>query len=138
MADQPLGPLCGSRVGSDWIDEGTSDRCRHSPPGISGLSGQAGISALDLLARSGPHWCAKFPGSNQPEACAEPFRGSLMLFVAALRKARAQLTIANTSRPRERAYMMHWCWRIAKESFDPRHVPAMVGVSKLYPQSYLR
>lgn len=128
MADQPFGPLCGSRLGLDWIDDGTSESCRHSPPGISGLSAQPGTSALDLMARSGPHWCAKFPGSDLPEACAEPFRGSLILFIAALRKAGAQISIANTFRPRERAYMMHWCWRIAKESFDPGSVPAMAGV----------
>ena len=129
MADQPLGPLCGSRVGLDWIDDGTTESCRHSPPGISGLNAHSGTSALDLQARSGAHWCAKFPGSDKLESCGEPFRKGLTQFVAALRKAGAQVTIANTFRPRERAYMMHWCWRITRENVDPRSIPAMAGIA---------
>jgi len=73
-------------------------------------------------------WHPRFPASDQIADCAEPFRQSLNEFVLALRGAGASVTIANTFRPPERAYLMHWCWRIVKEGFDPRNVPSMAGV----------
>jgi hypothetical protein len=77
---------------------------------------------------SGPAWVARFPGSASPDDCIEPFRSSLKAFLAALAAAGAQVDIAATFRPSERAYLMHWSWKIAKNLVDPRAVPAMSGV----------
>ena len=63
---------------------------------------------------SGPAWVARFPGSASPDDCIEPFRSSLKAFLAALAAAGAQVDIAATFRPSERAYLMHWSWKIAK------------------------
>ena len=77
---------------------------------------------------SGPSWVPRFPGSASPEDCIEPFRSNLKAFLAALTAAGAQVDIAATYRPSERAYLMHWSWKIAWNLVDPRVVPAMAGV----------
>jgi hypothetical protein len=41
----------------------------------------------------------------------------------------AKVTISATYRPPERAYLMHWCWLIAREGADPAAVPPMPGVA---------
>ena len=38
---KPPGPLCGSKVGPGWIDEGTSIRQRSSAPGATGSASQS-------------------------------------------------------------------------------------------------
>lgn len=78
---------------------------------------------------SGTSWVPRFPGSASPEDCLEPFRSNLKAFLAALTAAGAQVDIAATYRPPERAYLMHWSWRIARNLVDPRAVPAMSGVN---------
>ncbi len=57
-----------------------------------------------------------------------PFRNGVEDFVAALRAAGATVTIAATLRDPERAYLMHWSWRVIKKSADPLTIPPMKGV----------
>lgn len=45
-----------------------------------------------------------------------------------MRNAGATVTISATYRPLERAYLMHWSWRIVKQNRDPTTIPAMDGV----------
>jgi hypothetical protein len=47
----------------------------------------------------------------------------------ALADAGANVTIAATFRPPERAYLMHFAWEIAHGNISPRDVPAMAGVA---------
>jgi hypothetical protein len=77
---------------------------------------------------SGPSWVARFPGSTSPEECIEPFKSNLKAFLAALADAGAQVDIAATYRPSERAYLMHWSWKIAKNLVNPRVADVMSGV----------
>jgi hypothetical protein len=56
------------------------------------------------------------------------FRKKVEEFVAALRKAGATVSVAATARAPERAYLMHWSWRIVKQGYDPDKVPVMRGV----------
>ena len=81
---------------------------------------------------SGKAWVKRYPTSVLISDLASPFRESVEDFVAALRKAGARVLIAATKRPKERAYLMHWAWRIAREQFDPAKVPAMLGVPILW------
>jgi hypothetical protein len=81
---------------------------------------------------SGAAWHPRFPASNRVEDCVDPFRQSLTLFIEALDAAGASVTITNTYRPPERAYLMHWCWRIVNEGVDPRTVPPMAGVAIIW------
>ena len=77
---------------------------------------------------SGPAWVSKFPNSRNPDALAEPFRTNVKAFLAALSDAGAIVTIADTLRPPERAYLMHFAFKIARQGFDPSVVPSMDGV----------
>lgn len=77
---------------------------------------------------AGPAWVDRFPGSNAPQACVEPFRSGLIAFLAALAAAGATVRLNATLRPPERAYLMHCAWDIAKNMADPATMPSMPGV----------
>jgi hypothetical protein len=57
------------------------------------------------------------------------FRVGVERFIAALRAAGAAVTISETWRSKERAYLMHYAYRIARENLDPREVPPLAGVN---------
>lgn len=78
---------------------------------------------------SGSQWVGRFPTSSDIADCEAPFRESLASFVAALRVARAAVSISATRRPAERAYLMHWSWSIVNAGASPSSVPAMAGVA---------
>jgi hypothetical protein len=77
---------------------------------------------------SGPVWVSRFPNSRHPDSLVEPFRANAKRFLAALSDAGASVTIADTLRPPERAYLMHFAFAIARESVDPATVPPKDGV----------
>ncbi len=77
---------------------------------------------------SGPAWVSQFPGSNSTDDLVEPFRTGVESFLAALRTAGADVTIAATFRPPQRAYLMHYSFLIAGNQVDPKMVPPMSGV----------
>jgi hypothetical protein len=77
---------------------------------------------------SGPAWCELFATSSAIEDLAEPFRSSVQAFLAACNRAPIAIHIAATRRPAERAYLMHWAWRIAAEAANPLDIPKMDGV----------
>lgn len=77
---------------------------------------------------SGPQWVKRFPGSVSLDDLIPDFASRLRAFLAALREARANVHIAATYRPPERAWLMHWCWLIANGKIDPAKVPAMKSV----------
>jgi hypothetical protein len=72
---------------------------------------------------SGRAWVGRFPTSASVADCAQPFRDKLNAFLAALQAAGANVNIAATLRPPQRAYLMHWCWSIVKQKTDPRTIP---------------
>ena len=84
------------------------------------------IPAVEL---SGPQWVARFPTSRDVADCRSPFRESLTSFVAAIEAAGATVLIAATYRPLERAYLMHWSWKIVNAGANPTSIPAMAGVA---------
>ena len=71
---------------------------------------------------SGPQWVNRFPGSASPDDLLPNFRASVRAFLHALGDAGAHVRIASTYRPPERAWLMHWSWRIAHGT-DPATVP---------------
>lgn len=77
---------------------------------------------------SGAAWVAQFPTSRSTGDLSATFQEGVNNFIAALRAAGAAVNISATYRPRERAYLMHYAFRIAKEGLDPAQVPAMAGV----------
>lgn len=89
---------------------------------------EAATEAAVPASLSGAHWVAFFPTSRSIDDLATPFRNKVAAFVTAMRDAGAQISISATFRPEERAYLMHFAWRIAKEGLDPAAVPAKAGV----------
>ncbi len=81
-----------------------------------------------MKEHAGAQWCARFPTSRDLNDLVQPFRANVTRFIAALRDGRAGVHISATYRPRERAYLMHWCCKIAGGQ-DPAAVPAMPGVA---------
>ncbi|MBK7747687.1 MAG: peptidoglycan-binding domain-containing protein [Candidatus Obscuribacter sp.] len=77
---------------------------------------------------SGKSWVSQFPTSKSVDDLISPFRENLQAFLSALAKAGASVTINATYRPVERAYLMHYAFRIAREGLSPLDVPAMDGV----------
>jgi len=76
---------------------------------------------------SGAAWVAKFPNSARVDDLVEPFRSNAKKFIAALKKAGASVAVASTRRPPERAYLMHWCFKISA-GLDPEKAETMPGV----------
>jgi hypothetical protein len=77
---------------------------------------------------SGTPWVSNFPNSTSLDDLVDPFKGNVKKFIAALTAAGATVTVNATLRPKERAYLMHWSYKIAKDNTDPETVPAMAGV----------
>ena len=80
-----------------------------------------------MSEHSGTQWCERFPESVSLDDLAEPFKEGTMKFYAALIAAHADVKIACTYRPPERAYLMHFACMIASGQ-DPALVPAHDGV----------
>ena len=78
---------------------------------------------------SGASWTTQFPTSTSTTDLDPSFRPNAENFISALTAAGASVDISTTERPKERAYLMHYAWKIAKEGMDPSAVPAMAGVN---------
>lgn len=97
---------------------------------LAGMADEAPSAEAPAIpaSLSGAHWVAFFPTSRSIDDLAVPFRGQVAAFVQALRDAGASVSISATFRPGERAHLMHYAWRIAREGLSPSAVPAKAGV----------
>lgn len=86
------------------------------------------IASVTIKELTGGQWVSRFPGSSSTADLTPNFGRNVERFIAALREAGATVAINATYRPPERAYLMHYAYRIAREGLDPETVPAMVGV----------
>jgi len=131
-----LGPRAESRGAALDITTFGEELCgsdNEAPPaattrGATRGAEEAAVATRAALELSGPQWVARFPGSRSIFDTKEPFVGKLTRFHQALRDAGANISISATLRPPERAYLMHFSFRIAREGLDPRTVPPMPGV----------
>lgn len=83
---------------------------------------------------SGVAWITRFPTSQSIDDLAPEFRDKVNRFIAALKAAKAGVKISETYRSRERAYLMHYAYAIAREGLDPVTVPTMEGVNICWVQ----
>ena len=90
---------------------------------VSYLSASAAGAEL-----SGAAWVAKFPGSKAIADLEDDFEAKVTAFHGMLGTAGATTTITSTLRPKERAFLMHWSWKIVKDGQDPQMIPTMAGV----------
>jgi hypothetical protein len=88
------------------------------------------ITALNAKAPrtlSGAKWWhanqAQFANSVQVADLHPDFRDKAARFINALRIAGAQVTVGSTRRNPARAYLMHYCWRLARGEISPGAVP---------------
>lgn len=131
-----------------------SPRPPGRPPGLAGLQRRIGNRAVQRVLKgtensslqrqedepeptepleetkfpSGAGWVDRFPVSEELRDLDSNFTNDVREFIAALEEGGANVEVLSTQTPPERAYLMHWAWRIAKEGFDPRSVPYMDGV----------
>jgi hypothetical protein len=77
---------------------------------------------------SGSHWVKYFLASTSIDDLASPFRQKVQAFEKALREAGATIEIANTLRPPERAFLMHYASSILRGDIAPEDVPSRAGV----------
>jgi hypothetical protein len=77
---------------------------------------------------SGLSWVEKFPTSTSTDDLTNPFKSNAKKFIAALKAAGATVSINATMRPKERAFLMHWSYRVARDGYNPEKVPTMTGV----------
>lgn len=80
------------------------------------------------LEWSGEKWVSRYPTSKSIDDLELGFSNNVRKFISAIESAGGQVRISATFRPIERAYLMHYCWRIAKEGLAPEKVPKMKGV----------
>lgn len=77
---------------------------------------------------SGVDWVKRFPDAKDPSELADGFREGCEAFIAAMKAGGVRVTVNSTRRPTERAYLMHYSWRIHKRTLNPQNVPAKPGV----------
>lgn len=71
---------------------------------------------------------ARYPNSNRVEDLEETFQVNVNGFLGALRTAGASISIASTLRNADRAFLMHYSWRVANGEISAADVPARAGV----------
>ncbi|BDI15801.1 hypothetical protein ANSO36C_16030 [Nostoc cf. commune SO-36] len=77
---------------------------------------------------SGKAWVNFFPDSDSIDDLASPFRQKVQAFEQALKNAGANISIASVFRPSERAYLMHYSFRISNNEIAAKDVPPMPNV----------
>ncbi|MGH6713326.1 MAG: hypothetical protein ACREEK_30765 [Bradyrhizobium sp.] len=78
---------------------------------------------------SGAQWVARFPDGKTTSALGDDFRPGCEAFIAAMKAAGANVSVNSTRRPEQRAHLMHFAWRIHKQTRNPQNVPAKAGVN---------
>ena len=71
---------------------------------------------------------AKYPNSEKVDDLEPKFRAKVKAFLAALAEAGIHPNIESTRRSKERAYLMHYCWEMAKRHTPPEKVPPYPGI----------
>ena len=64
-----------------------------------------------------------YPNSRALDDLAQPFRDKAKAFIAALKAAGATVSVNATRRNRNRAWLMHYCYLVAKGQIAPGAVP---------------
>jgi len=81
---------------------------------------------------SGSHWVKEFPDSANISNLQSPFRENVQDFINALEEAGAIVTPTSTLRPKNRALLMYYCWKIVNSGLDPRKVPNIPDVNIIW------
>lgn len=72
---------------------------------------------------SGRVWVSHFSGSHSVDLLSQPFRDNVKRFLESVKNAGINVVITFTLRPPERAYLMHWLWKLFRNLVMPKHIP---------------
>jgi hypothetical protein len=130
VVNEPVGTVQWIGGGNPATGAGPSFTTRFDTSGpktvtatITSQGAQAQASqTIHVKELSGPQWVGRYQGSNQTTELTPAFQKKVDRFISELRKAGANVSITATYRPPERAYLMHYAWKIAKENLDPQKV----------------
>lgn len=85
-----------------------------------------------MAQKSGIFWVtwasAHAADSKSIEDLDDTFKGNVKEFIAALEAAGATVSVTNTLRSADRAYLFHWCWMISLGKAKASDAPARDGV----------
>lgn len=131
----PTGSIAWSDGGQPATGSGNQFQTRFPTIGdhavqatlTNGSSTQAASKTVKINAASGATWVARFPASVSTGDLVAPFGGNVDRFIASMRAGGAAVSVASTFRPPERAYLMHYAYRVAT-GLDAASVPAKAGV----------
>jgi hypothetical protein len=79
-----------------------------------------------------------FPTSIKTSDLANPFRTNFEAFLTAMKASGMTIKITATLRPKQRAYLMHYSWMIAKGKIAPADVPPMIGVDIIWNHNHAK
>lgn len=101
--------------------------------GAAGMAGASGlVPAVPADKLSGAHWVDKYPTSKTTDTLKDPFKTNVEAFIKMLQANGATVTIDATFRPPERAYLMHYAWKIARGQIKygcyPTSDPYCIGI----------
>ncbi|MGU3416731.1 hypothetical protein ACLBW0_24650 [Enterobacteriaceae bacterium C34A] len=86
--------------------------------------------SIDLSKEpSGVQWVNRFPTSATISDLLPSFATSVQNFIESIINSGGHVRVSATYRPVERAYLMHYSWKIAKEGMDPASIPPKDGVN---------
>lgn len=105
------------------------DLARQATPFAAAQAAGAAAPASPPRERSGAQWVNQFPTSRSLDTLTPEFRAGVQGFTQAIRDAGGRVSIAATYRPPERAYLMHYAWKVANGSINPSAVPAHPNVN---------
>lgn len=82
--------------------------------------------------KSGISWVtwanAHARNSSSVEDLEDDFKVKVKAFIEALESANATVEVTATKRHENRAYLFHWCWKIAQNKVKASAVPSKTGV----------
>ena len=82
---------------------------------------------------SGAQWWKanqrKYPNSQDIDDLEPGFRSRVEDFIGSLRDAGANVTVNSTRRNATRAFLMHYCWKVAHGDVAPEDVPKHEGLT---------
>jgi hypothetical protein len=70
----------------------------------------------------------RYPNSNKVSDLSGSFQANVKTFMSALKAAGADVEVSSTLRNKDRAWLMHWSWQIARGKAKPERVPANANV----------
>ncbi|WP_241647203.1 peptidoglycan-binding domain-containing protein [Rosenbergiella metrosideri] len=59
----------------------------------------------------------------------QPFRDKVKRYLESMQDAGINVVITSKLRPSERAYLMHWSWKLSRNLVKPQHIPYKIGVN---------